>query len=189
MAELGDDGQRKADKDKDATVPVKIETEGISGGVKIEKKGRQTVIQVTNVMTGLPPISATTPTPSLSYPGMPWTGAVAATSPASVTGAPGAAVANPWGYYYPTAQYGATPSDGTTPMDPNAASNPYGYQTDYSQQQPGQQPQYDYSQYQQYYAQWYGQAGAQQLPQQYAQPPPPPTPPPPPESTEDTDMG
>lgn len=179
MAELGEDGQLKTEK----VLPTAVETEGISGGVKIEKKGRQTVIQVTNVMTGLPPVS-TTPTATPSYPGMmPWTGV--ATLPGA-TVSPAATAANPWGYYYPPAQYGVAPNDGTTPTDPNAASNPYGYPTDYTQQ-PGQQ-QYDYSQYQQYYSQWYAtQAGAQQPPQQpnsQASPPPPP-----PMTTEDTDMG
>lgn len=149
MAELGDDGERKP----------KVEDAGISGGVKIEKKGHQTVIQVTNVMTGLPPVNTPAVTPA--YPGMPWMGA-AATFPAAAA----APVANPWSYYYPPGSY--APTDGTTPVDPNAAT--YNYPTDYSQQ-PAQQ--YDYSQYQQYYAQWYAAQAAG------AQPPPP----------QDTDMG
>lgn len=161
MAELGEDGQRKAD----------VEDAGISGGVKIEKKGHQTVIQVTNVMTGLPPVTTPAIATPPAYPGMPWMGA-ATTSP---TGVP---AVNPWSYYYPPASYVppiATPSDGSTPaVDPNAAA--YAYPTDYSQQAPAQP--YDYSQYQQYYAQWYAaQANTQPVASSMSTPP------------QDTEMG
>jgi hypothetical protein len=214
MAELGDDGQRRTESGaKESKAPSTAE--GISGGVKIEKKGHQTVIQVTNVMTGLPPVTPMVPSVATpAYPGMSWMGTPAQSISPVVN-------ANPWGYYYPTAQYATPASDGNVPTDPTlgaaAAAASYGYPSaDYSQQQAGavgypmvadysqqqaaaygypaadynQQPavaggvegqqQYDYAQYQQYYAQWYAAQATAQVPP----PPPPPAPP-----TEDAEMG
>jgi hypothetical protein len=140
MAELGDDGQRNAELEVDPTMNA------ITGGVKVEKKGHQTVIKVQTVMTGLPPVAPMAPLAAPYAASMPW---MPPTSPPSTASAP-PNWGYPSGYYYPTSTYPDGSQPAATPIAPAVPAAPYG--------QPAQ-GQYDYAQYQQYYAQWYQQAG------------------------------
>jgi len=161
MAELGDDGQGNA-KGGNGTSKDAEEKEETAPGVTVTKKGKQTVIQMSTVITGMP-----TGTPGAN-PAMPWM------QQQYQQAYPGAYVSPqgyaPWGY--PPQQVGAS-------ADPNAyagywAQQGTAAQTPAAGQNPAQPVQgTDPNQYQQY-ANWYAQ---QQQTAAYGQ-----------QSTPDTDM-
>lgn len=117
MAELGDDvkGTRRADSSKageNAGSNGSDDTAGTGAqsGVKIEKKGQQTVIHVTSLLTGMPTAGAaplTSPAATTIYPGVPAAGYYGGYAAPQWPGYPPQTYAQPqadaaqqqWGYY------------------------------------------------------------------------------------------
>jgi hypothetical protein len=180
MAELGDDdkGNRRSGPSSAKTGDASgdKESDGSAGssaqsGVKIERKGQQTVIHVTSLLTGMPTTTGAAPVPSPAAAGYPPTATAASGYYGNYgaqqwSGYPAQAYAQPqaiaagqqqWGYYQ-----GA-------PMDPSMAAY---YNSD------------AYVAYAAQYAQYQQQAAAQSP---YAQSPSQASPPPPP--SEDVYMG
>lgn len=153
MAELGDDPSKSAEGGaKDAPSSLSGEGKAASGdtgpaetpGVKIAKKGHQTVIQVSSVITGLPPGVMQMPgMPGMApaYPGMPWMPPGAQSMPPSY---PGMNMYGAWGAYgqpsvYPSMPY-YSPTSGQPqqawPADPSSAAGAAGPEQGYTYPQP-----------------------------------------------------
>lgn len=161
MAELGDDdrgkGASRAGGGSPQTSSASDKTDksaaDLANGVKVVKKGQQTVIHVPTILTGLPPTSAAGSAPTMGYPG---------SSPSSsVPGAPPLPQAS--GYY---GAYGQWPGYPPNPYGsaPQAASAQWGYYPGQQAVDPAMAAYYGADPYAQYYA--------QQTQQQQAPPPP-----------------